>query len=101
MTGYARLPPFRGRAGPPGAGPRKPPALAFAPIVIQELAAVSESHHSEELPHSLYLFPIPKGPPPPFPLFLEETLSLTLTSLRRGCAGRWNLRRARGACSVV
>lgn len=75
----------RGRkAGSPG----NPEAPACEPNAIQELAAASDSHRSEELPHTAFpTFPSVKDPTilSPVPLFSEETLnSLTLTQLGRG-----------------
>lgn len=64
MTGYARLLPFIGPAGPDrkAQGPRNPEALACKHNVIQELAAVSDSHYSEELPHTAFTsFPPLRG----------------------------------------
>lgn len=70
-------------------GPGDPEAPAWEPHATQELAAASDSHRSEELPHTAFLtFPSLRGPialSPPVPLFSEETLSsLTPTGPGRG-----------------
>lgn len=68
--------------------PGNPEARAWQPNATQELAAASDSHRSEELPHTAFpTFPSLRGPTTlsPVPLFSEETLSsLTPTGPGRG-----------------
>lgn len=63
MIPYAFLPLLSGRAGPQGAGPGKPRSDGLRANVIQELAAVRDSYHLEELPLTAFtVLPSLKSP---------------------------------------